>query len=608
MVDIIQRLRELRQSSQSSVVTGIELIPSDERPVVEHSIESWFVDLIMEQLTSPSGPQISLVVLSGNAGDGKSYLLRGIRQRLHEQEGLDPTMVKWLLDATESSHQTQRSVDRLDDFFESFNDAADWRPTQLHVVAMNTGTVVRFMAHDLGRGAFKTLCDVLSLQLAIRAKSEIEGVSDYWERFDRVLVVDLDRRMLLPLFDDSHGFFDRMLATIDPADQSGFLAEATTSCSTCHFAESCPVNTNLVALSHPTVRQRLNILLRDVAFEDRIHFGPRSLWHLVYQMTVGGLDSASIAQQRSLPTCADMGGINDSTRAASLFFSALFDASHEGADAGGPALLAELDRVDPSQRFTLESHEIALAAGLSSVEDLRLCRSLAHALDLSPDALCGAPDDSSRRATAAVRRAFFMQPSDPDPDRHGWLKTWSMSLENHGREVIEGRMTRHDSVSLLVSVLIDLYGAGDNRGLWHLKLPWRNLADLYAQLTLRPGQKTQATDPRILGPDAFRPNGLRPVARELAEHLAVYPLSITVPLRDGPDVRVTWPLFRLLRRVDEQHYVSASLDPERVQNLERIGASLGAHAAVRTGVAVLTPDGGRVCEDDGNGGYDVVDL
>ena len=41
MVDIIQRLRELRQSSQSSVVTGIELTPSDDRPVVEHPIESW---------------------------------------------------------------------------------------------------------------------------------------------------------------------------------------------------------------------------------------------------------------------------------------------------------------------------------------------------------------------------------------------------------------------------------------------------------------------------------------------------------------------------------------------------------------------------------------
>lgn len=53
-------------------------------------------------------------------------------------------MVKWLLDATESSRQLQRSEDRLDEFFEPFSDTATWQPSQLHVIAMNTGTVVRF--------------------------------------------------------------------------------------------------------------------------------------------------------------------------------------------------------------------------------------------------------------------------------------------------------------------------------------------------------------------------------------------------------------------------------------------------------------------------------
>ena len=608
MSDVIQKLRELRQSSMSSVVTGIEQTPSEDRPLVEHPVEVWLVDLILEQLTAPEGPSLSLIVLSGNAGDGKSHLLREIRQRLVEEQGLDPAMVAWLLDATESSHQSQRAVDRLGAFLGPFADDAGWSPDRLHILAINTGTFVRFMAHDQEQRQFRTLCDILEVQLAIHATPEARDNHDYWARFDRVLVIDLDRRMLIPLDEGEEGFFDRMLDTLDRSNEVGPLVDASTDCSSCHFAERCPVNTNLVALQNGTVRQRLGTLLRDVSLEDRIHLGPRVLWHLVYQLTVGGLDAQAVAQREALLTCADMGGLEDATRSRSLFFSALFEADSGGADAGGTALLAELSRLDPARRFTLEAHEHALAAGLSVREDLRLAAPLATTLDLPSEALGGPADDPGYRASAAVRRAFFIGDSDPDSLRHGWLRIWAQNLRTHRGEILEGRPTRHESVSLLAIVLTDLYGARDQRGLWHLTLPWRNRADLYAQLVLRPGQKTRAIDPRVIGPDAYREGGVRPVALEMAGQLGAQPLSITVPLRDGPDVRVTWPLFRLLQRVGHEKYVAASLNPERVQNLERIGASLGALAALNGGVAVMTDDGGLLCEDDGTGGYDVVDL
>src|SRR4051812_39329241 len=101
MSDVIQRLRELRQSSQSSVVTGIEPEGNELRPSIEHPVEKWLIETILEEITSPAGPAISLLVLSGNAGDGKSYLLRQLRRRLEREEGLDPSMARWLLDATE---------------------------------------------------------------------------------------------------------------------------------------------------------------------------------------------------------------------------------------------------------------------------------------------------------------------------------------------------------------------------------------------------------------------------------------------------------------------------------------------------------------------------
>lgn len=607
MGDVIQRLRELRQSSQSSVVTGIEEKPSDARPSIEHRLQSWLVDLILEELTSPRGSTLSLIVLSGNSGDGKSYLIREVQERLREDAHLDPSMVRWLLDATESRAQSERSEERLADFFASFRDSADWRPSQLHVVAMNTGTAVRFIDYVEASetNTYRTFCDILRLQLAIRGEPEHADDPAYWDRFDRVLVVDLDRRTLVPLSAHKESFLDQMLSTLDQRKPTNFLATASTACATCPSAMRCPVHTNLVALRHPRVRQRLNTLLRDITLEDRIHIGPRNLWHLVYQMTIGGLDEAAMDTAAPLPTCDAIPALDDETCARSLFFTAIFDVGR-GTDVGAPALFAELLRIDPANRFTLDNHDLALSAALSSEEDLRLCTPLAAELGLAAENLHAPAKEPADRAKAAVRRAFFIQEAEPDAERHEGLRVWSNYLETYGRDILENASTRHETVHLLIDVLAEIYRGADLDKLWRLKLPWNSRVNLYTELAPKAGRKQLPKDPRVWGPDAYRAGGLRPTAKALGASLDAYPLSITVPIREGPDVRITWPLFRQLQRVKQHRYLAASLDPERVQNLERIGASLGAQSA-KSGVAVIMNGRARVCEDDGNGGYDVAE-
>jgi hypothetical protein len=609
MQDVIQRLRELRQSSESSVVTGIEASPSADRPSLEHSIEPWLIELVLEELTKSPGPDLSLIVLAGNAGDGKSYLLRAIRERLHRDEGLNPGMVSWLLDATESDHQTQTSTDRLRGFFECFADGSEWEQAKLHIVASNTGALVQFMAADHEQRKYTELCDILGLQLSIRNEPEIDPPSPlFWRRYDRVLVIDLDRRMLFPLSIQDESFLDRMLATLNRANADGFLSTASNSCAACSVSSVCPVNANLTCLESSRVRERLNTLLLDVTLEDRIHLGPRAIWHLIYQLTLGGLDAAALSRHLPMPLCSDIGGLSEDIRASGLFYTALFDAAESDAETDGAAVSTELSRVDPSRRFTLSAFEAGLSAALTENEDLRLAQPLAEDLGLSARVLLGPRDGVAARAISAVRRAFFLSPEDPDPVRHDWLRSWAQALGEHRGKIISGEVTRHSSVSLLVAVLTQLHRSDANEQLWQLQLPWRNLASIFSQLTLKPGSKKVAEDPRVTGPDSTRQGGLRPIAKRLSEQLNAYPLSITLPLRSGPDVRVTWPLFRLLMRVGDQDYVPASLDPERIQHLERIGAAIGAHAAISGGVVVLTNDGGVVCEGDGAGGYDVIPV
>jgi hypothetical protein len=609
MKDVIQRLRELRQSSESSVVTGIEISPSADRPSLEHPLELWLVDLVLDQLTKSPGPDLSLIILAGNAGDGKSFLLRSIRERLRREAGLDPEIVTWLLDATESEHQTQTSTARLCDFFRPFSDTADWTSAPLHIAASNTGTIVRFMSEAQNPICYETLCDILGLQLSIRLEPESEPLPPhFWHNYDRVLVVDLDRRMLLPLSTSQDSFLERMLRTIDRSDPNGFLSTATNNCATCPSASICPVNANLTCLETQQVRHRLNTILLDVTLEDRIHLGPRSLWHLVYQLTLGGLDAAAIATHTSMPTCSDIGAMPEDTLTRGLFYTSLFDAAEHAADTDNAAVSTELHRVDPARRFTLSSFEEGLSASLTSEEDSRLAQPLAQELGLSTAVLMGPRDDPKARAISAVRRAYFLATAEPDPGRHVWLRDWAKALDDHRDQVLTGELSRHSSVSLVVSVLTQLHRSEADDHLWLLQLPWRNLATIYTQMTLKPGPRQRAEDARVTGPDASRKEGIRPIARLLSKQLNAYPLSITLPLRDGPDVRVTWPLYRLLLRVGNQQYVPASLDPERIQHLERIGAAIGSRAAITEGVAVLTDSGGMVCEDDGTGGYDVIPI
>lgn len=588
MSDVIQRLRELRQSARSSVVHGAEDQPAPERPTIPQALDTWLVDLILEQLTRPEGPELSLLVLSGNAGDGKSHLLRAIRSSL-KQKQLSPEQVDWLLDATQSDEKNQSSVERLDAFFRAFTDDANWKPQKFQVIAINTGAVVQFLAHDHARQRrFQDLDKVLSAQLGIGSTSQ-NWDEQLLTRFDRVLVVDLDKRMLVGLNPEKPQFFDQILDLLDADQANGILSDTETNCRSCPQASHCPVFTNLIALKKSRVRSRLKQLLLDVTLEDRMHLGPRGLWHLAYQMTVGGLDAARLAAGQPLLSCAEISGLTTEERSQGLFYNALFEVASTASGGDVPTLLNEFLRVDPYGRFSLSSHEEALISGLAPDEDGQRAQPHADFLGVPPAVLRGSERDAMARSRAAVRRAFFLGAAEPDPERHGWLATWVQGLERCREQMRKGQPVRVDDIqTTVVRVLGEMFqpAAQHTNALWQLKLPWRGRKELFTPWKLKPSPPRKQKDIRVLGPDLLRPEEPRRLTRELVERLDTYPLSLPVRLHDGLELRATWSLYRLLMRV-QSGYVAGSLDPERIQHLERIGASIGADVAVREGVVVL---------------------
>lgn len=609
-MDIIQRLRELRQSSESSVVIGDDDTSQHERLPYTHALEEWLVHFILDQVTDPGGVRFTLVVLAGNAGDGKSYLLREIRRKLVAHH-LSPDTVRWLLDATESDSPAEGSEQRLANFFEPLADTADWTKLPLHIAAMNTGAATRFIDYCKKHQDYGAVRDILSVQLAIDpVKGEKPEV--FWRRYDRVLVIDLDRRMLVPLTAAESPprdgtFIYHVFEAVSTTNPGSVIAGAPLQCDECPARLLCPIRANLQALSNSVVRQRISTLLLDITLEERIHIGPRALWHLMYLMTLGGLDAIQVEASRPLPTCSDISDLDGNTRARSLFFSSLFDVREPETASVLSAMLGELKRVDPGSRFTLSSHEAALSASISCEEDALQAEAISARLGLSASALCGPRDDANARALMAMRRSFFFDEPDPDPVRHNWLRQWAAFLEKWRDEILNGHGNRPESAQVLVDVLKQLFASAGRSDFVRLDLPWRSKQELYTRLVIAADRRTAVSDSRVLAPDHERPGSTRMEIAQLSRNIDAYPLAVVASLRDGPKVRITWPLFRLLQRVKQQSYLPLSLSPERVQHLERVGASLGATAAFQQGVAVRDAEKMQLCLDEG-GMIDVIEF
>src|SRR5206468_1586414 len=100
--------------------------------------ESWLLSKIEEWRNSDDG-RPSLIVLSGNAGDGKSDLLARL------QESLGPRAdIECVPDATQADEPSEDQQSRLGDFFRPFADAPSDADCRLHLIAMNTGMAISF--------------------------------------------------------------------------------------------------------------------------------------------------------------------------------------------------------------------------------------------------------------------------------------------------------------------------------------------------------------------------------------------------------------------------------------------------------------------------------
>lgn len=421
--DLIQLVGELRPEGLLSVVADSpEVAPAQKalrrRLQVDDPLEGWLFEQIRDAVKA--GEQ-TLVVLAGNAGDGKSHL---IDRLLHYRMASAPELrrgVRYIADATHADRPDESQVARLERFFAPFaasgEDVEASAPEEpVSVIAMNTGMVLRFFEQTAERfeqgtsltGDLTALFDAMQAQLGLRQTGSTS--LPY-----RLLVVNLDLRDPLRGTAERPSFFERMLDRLDPDAEDGLLADHWPLCESCPARQVCSVHFNLEALRQPRARAAVVGLLERAALDPEVHLSPRLLWSFIYRLVTGGLSHFDLESERAGPCDVVRRRVEEHGWLLANHFTEIPFAEEGLPDV---PLWRALRRLDPAlssaraldelhTRFAIQTYrddsdeELAQLGG----EDEELC-------GLSLKRLLADDADAAHRRDAAVRRrVFFHQQS-----------------------------------------------------------------------------------------------------------------------------------------------------------------------------------------------------
>ncbi len=244
-----------------------------------------------------------LVIITGNAGDGKTAFIKQLEETAGTQTVDHPTENAGLFThngirfVTNYDGSQDEGAERANDlvlteFFEPFADpviAQAPGERAVHVIAINEGRLIDFFgAADEGAATqFRRLGDLLA---RFFESDHDASVLPEW-----LLVVDLNRRSLVardPEADDLSIFERQLTALLKPA-----FWEA---CRRCELRERCPINYNVATLADPAsgaeVRERLRTLFEIVHLRRHLHITMRDLRSALSWLLFRDMDCDDVAR------------------------------------------------------------------------------------------------------------------------------------------------------------------------------------------------------------------------------------------------------------------------------------------------------------------------
>ena len=232
----------------------------------------------------------TLVILSGNAGDGKTAFIEDVLEAARVKEPERPGQPKVavpneleatlngrnylvVLDGSEDTYSKTNSA-LLDDALSAFKGDEPVSPDRGTLIAVNKGRLLSFLEENQGQYAYLW-------NLACRRYASGEPTGD-----DGYLLIDLnDRTVVGPTLDESlwGAILDKLLAW-----------DGWTGCDNCPAAGGCPALFNAKALRNRRVRERLWEVFTLIDLDDRLHVTARHVVTRLASVLTGGLRCADV--------------------------------------------------------------------------------------------------------------------------------------------------------------------------------------------------------------------------------------------------------------------------------------------------------------------------
>lgn len=303
----------------------------------------------------------SLVIVTGNAGDGKTAFIQKLEEEV--ERASDTTYferlpsnngtrffhkgIQYLTNYDGSQDEGHTANDKvLEDFFGPFAGPRPLAsPSRVHLIAINEGRLVDFLQSHQG--------DYPYLHKQVRDFFERERLPD-----SEILIVNLNLRAVVADGDDHSSIFDRLVDRLT----SPSLWER---CEECGIADRCYAKFNADSLNDPNhgpqIRRRLKALFEITYFRQRLHITIRDLRSALVYILFGTDDCDGIHTLLEAPD-------QRLEYVSRFYYAAPFDYLLP-ARASGDRLVRLLAQVDPGR---VANPKLDAQLGFASPEELQI--------------------------------------------------------------------------------------------------------------------------------------------------------------------------------------------------------------------------------------------
>jgi len=243
-----------------------------------------YVETRLDRLLRPAvlDGQYRLVIITGNAGDGKTAFIQNLEAVVREKGGhveqLTPNSstfvyrgVRFVTNYDGSQDEgAERANDQvLTEFFAPFDDAHfQARDSSVHLIAINEGRLIDFFGGSAGQSQFQRLGQVIA--------RFFDPDADRKDLPDWMLIVDLNQRSVVARDSDVEdtSIFERQL-------EAFLKPEFWAPCQACALRDRCFIKFNVDTLADPVagpaVRERLRTLFEIVHLRRQLHITMRDM-------------------------------------------------------------------------------------------------------------------------------------------------------------------------------------------------------------------------------------------------------------------------------------------------------------------------------------------